>query len=33
MTNWHESPLMTVKNADPAKDDGASLNKNEIKAL
>ena len=27
MTNWHESPLMIVKSADPTKDDGASLKK------
>jgi hypothetical protein len=27
MTNWHESPLMIVKNADPVKDDCASLKK------
>ncbi len=27
MTNWHESPLMIVKSADPLKDDGASLKK------
>jgi hypothetical protein len=27
MTNWHESPLMIVKSADPVKDDGASLKK------
>ena len=24
MTNWHDSPLMIVKSADPLKDDGAS---------
>jgi hypothetical protein len=35
MTNWHESPLMIVKSADPVKDDGASLKKKpaEIEAL
>jgi hypothetical protein len=35
MTNWHESPLMIVKSADPAIHDGASLTKmlNEIEAL
>jgi hypothetical protein len=27
MTNWHDSPLMIVKSADPLKDDGASLKK------
>jgi hypothetical protein len=27
MTNWHESPLMIVKSADPTKNDGASLKK------
>jgi len=27
MTNWHESPLMIVKSADPLKDGGASLKK------
>lgn len=27
MTNWHESPLMIVKSADPTKDEGASLKK------
>lgn len=27
MTNWHESPLMIVKSADPVKNDGASLKK------
>jgi hypothetical protein len=27
MTNWHESPLMIVKSADPSKHDGASLKK------
>ena len=27
MTNWHESPLMIVKSADPSKNDGASLKK------
>jgi hypothetical protein len=35
MTNWHESPLMIVKSADPTIHDGASLTKmlNEIEAL
>jgi hypothetical protein len=35
MTNWHESPLMIVKSADPTVHEGASLNKmlNEIEAL
>jgi hypothetical protein len=35
MTNWHESPLVIVKSADPVKDDGASLKKMpaEIEAL
>jgi hypothetical protein len=35
MTNWHESPIMIVKSADPLKDDGASLKKMlaEIEAL
>jgi hypothetical protein len=27
MTNWHESPLMIVKSADPTIHDGASLKK------
>ncbi|MFZ0328875.1 MAG: hypothetical protein WBP64_02405 [Nitrososphaeraceae archaeon] len=27
MTNWHESPLIIVKSADPTKHDGASLKK------
>jgi hypothetical protein len=27
MTNWHDSPLMIVKSADPTKNDGASLKK------
>ena len=27
MTNWHDSPLMIVKSADPTKNDGASLTK------
>lgn len=27
MTNWHDSPLMIVKSADPVKNDGASLMK------
>ena len=35
MTNWHESPLMIVKSADPTALDGASLKKmlNELEAL
>jgi hypothetical protein len=35
MTNWHESPIMIVKSADPIIHDGASLKKmlNEIEAL
>ena len=35
MTNWHDSPLMIVKSADPTVHEGASLNKmlNEIEAL
>jgi hypothetical protein len=35
MTNWHESPLMIVKSADPTTLDGASLKKmlNELEAL
>jgi hypothetical protein len=35
MTNWHESPLMIVKSADPTKLAGASLKKilAEIEAL
>jgi hypothetical protein len=35
MRNWHESPLMIVKSADPTIHDGASLKKmlNEIEAL
>jgi hypothetical protein len=35
MTNWHESPLMIVKSADPTALDGASLKEmlNEIEAL
>jgi hypothetical protein len=35
MTNWHDSPLMIVKSADPTVHDGASLKKmlNEIEAL
>ena len=35
MTNWHDSPLMIVKSADPTKYDGASLKKMlaEIEAL
>ena len=27
MTNWHDSPLMIVKSANPSKHDGASLKK------
>jgi hypothetical protein len=35
MTNWHDSPLMIVKSADPTIHEGASLKKmlNEIEAL
>jgi hypothetical protein len=35
MTNWHESPLMIVKSADPHVLEGASLKKmlNELEAL
>jgi hypothetical protein len=35
MTNWHDSPLMIVKSADPIIHEGASLKKmlNEIEAL
>jgi hypothetical protein len=35
MTNWHDSPLMIVKSADPIVHVGASLKKmlNEIEAL
>ena len=35
MTNWHDSPLMIVKSADPTTLDGASLKKmlNETEAL
>jgi hypothetical protein len=35
MTNWHESPLMIVKSADPTVHEGASLKKmlNEVEAL
>jgi hypothetical protein len=35
MTNWHDSPLMIVKSADPILHEGASLKKmlNEIEAL
>jgi hypothetical protein len=35
MTNWHESPIMIVKSADPTIHEGASLKKmlNEIEAL
>jgi hypothetical protein len=25
MTNWHESPLMIVKSADPVVHEGASI--------
>jgi hypothetical protein len=35
MTNWHDSPIMIVKSANPTAYDGASLKKmlNEIEAL
>jgi len=35
VTNWHDSPLMIVKSADPTSLNGASLTKmlNEIEAL
>ena len=35
MTNWHDSPILIVKSADPTKLNGASLTKmlNEIEAL
>ena len=35
MTNWHDTPLMIVKSADPTALNGASLTKmlNEIEAL
>jgi len=35
MTNWHDSPLMIVKSADPTIHEGTSLKKmlNEIEAL
>jgi hypothetical protein len=35
MTNWHDSPLMIVKSADPTVHERASLKKmlNEIEAL
>jgi hypothetical protein len=35
MTNWHDSPLIIVKSADPTVHEGASLKKmlNEIEAL
>jgi hypothetical protein len=35
MTNWHDSPIMIVKSANPMTHDGASLKKmlNEIEAL
>ena len=35
MTNWHESPYIIVKSADPVKEKGASLKKmlTEIEAL
>jgi hypothetical protein len=35
MTNWHDSPLMIVKCADPTVHEGPSLKKmlNEIEAL
>ena len=35
MTNWHDSPLMIVKSANPTVNEGASLKKmlNEIETL
>lgn len=35
MTNWHASPVLIVKSADPQKDSGASFEKmlNEVEAL
>ena len=35
MTNWHDSPLMIVKSANPTVHEGASLKKmlNEIETL
>jgi hypothetical protein len=35
MTNWHDSPLLIVKSADPNVHEGASLKKmlNEMEAL
>ena len=35
MTNWHDSPLMIVKSADPNVNEGTSLKKmlNEIEVL
>jgi hypothetical protein len=34
MTNWHDSPMMIVKSADPTIHEGASLKMlNEIEAL
>ena len=35
MPNWHDSPIMIVKSADPKALDGASLTKmlNEIETL
>jgi hypothetical protein len=35
MTNWHDSPMMIVKSADPTVYEGASLKKmlNEVEAL
>jgi hypothetical protein len=35
MTNWHESPSLIVKSADPTIHEGASLKKmlNELEAL
>jgi hypothetical protein len=34
MTNWHDSPMMIVKSADPIVHEGASLKMlNEIEAL
>ena len=32
MTNWHESPLMIVKSADPVKDDGGYALKSVIES-
>jgi hypothetical protein len=34
MTNWHDSPMMIVKSADPTIHEGSSLKMlNEIEAL